>query len=444
MAESPFQVLSIHDLLLWDRNPRLTEEATSQSEIINQMVNSDGKNLYELAKDIVDHGKLNPAENIIVLQRDGTNTVYEGNRRICALKILDTPEIVDNESFQKRVAKLAGRKTFPVDANCYVVDDPEEQYHFIRLKHTGQNEGAGVVDWSTWEKEHFLFEFFGEPKSQAMIFVESIEAMYAGDNELVESINNVKRHRYTSVDRLVSNAGFRDAFGISFKGQEMLIAPSKTALKPGIKKFFGDLEGERGKVSEFYNSDKIEDYIQEIKSALPSRTELKKQPKVVAVESPTKKVAPKPQKPSKPKKPVIRLFAGLELPNQPERTQSILYELQSTKVYDFENGCAVLLRVLVEAVVAETIQRSGWKPDSDVGLRDRVLLCANKIDPKKELQELKFVRQKANTKFDPASINTLHNYVHNRHFNPIADNLKKVSDNYAPYLKVLDEHCAKN
>lgn len=443
MAGSPFQVLPIHNLLLWDRNPRLTEAATSQSEIINQMVNSDGKNLYELAKDIVDHGKLNPAENIIVLQRDGANTVYEGNRRICALKILDTPEIVENENFRKRIAKLSARKTFPVAANCYVVDDPEEQYHFIRLKHTGQNEGAGVVDWSTWEKEHFLFEFFGEPKSQAMIFVESLEAMYAGDAELVESINQVKRHRYTSVDRLVSNAGFRDAFGISFKGQEMLMAPSKTALKPGVKKFFGDLEGERGKVSEFYNSDKIEDYIQEIKSALPSRAELKKKPKAVPVEAPAKKPAPKAKKPPKPKKPVIRLFAGLELPNQPERTQNILYELQTMKVYDFENGCAVLLRVLVEAVVAETIQKNGWKPDADAGLRDRVLLCADEIDSKKQLQEFKYVRQKANTKNDPASISTLNNYAHNRLFNPIADNLKKVSDNYTPYLKVLDDHCAK-
>lgn len=443
MAETPFQQLSIHDLMLWDRNPRLTEAATSQSEIINQMVNGDGKNLFELAKDIVDNGKLNPAENVIVFERSDTNTVLEGNRRICALKILDTPEIVEDESYQKRIAKLAAKKSFPTTVSCYVVDDPEEQYHFIRLKHTGQNEGAGVVGWSPWEKEHFLFEFFGEPKSQAMVFVESVEAMYAGDSELVESVNNVKRHRYTSVDRLVSHSGFRDAFGISFKGQEMLAAPSKSALKPAVKRFFNDLEGEHGKVSEFYNNKKIDDYVDEIKADLPSKAELKKKPKPVAVEAPAKKVAPKAKKPAKPKKPVIKLFAGLELPNQPERTQNILYELQTMKVYDFENACAVLLRVLVEAVVAETIVRAGWTVDANDGLRLRVVRCADEIDPKKKLSEFKFVRQKANDRNDPASIETLHNYVHNRHFNPIADNLKKVSDNYTPYLKVLDEHCAK-
>ena len=84
-------------LLLSDGNPRL-EPSMGEDEAISNMVADQNDKLFALASDIVEHG-LNPLDVIGVYPSEtysGYYEVGEGNRRICALKLLISPERIRN------------------------------------------------------------------------------------------------------------------------------------------------------------------------------------------------------------------------------------------------------------------------------------------------------------------------------------------------------------
>ena len=85
--------ISLELLLLSDGNPRL-EPSFGEDEAINNMVADQNNKLVELASDIVVHG-LNPLDTVGVYPSEtyrGFYEIGEGNRRMCALKLLAAPE----------------------------------------------------------------------------------------------------------------------------------------------------------------------------------------------------------------------------------------------------------------------------------------------------------------------------------------------------------------
>src|SRR5262249_17668773 len=89
------------DIALDRDNPRINiESSDKESDIIRKLV------LYEevqdLARSIAQSGLL-PGERVIVVQEEGQWVALEGNRRICACKLLLSPALVPAEF----------RKTFP-------------------------------------------------------------------------------------------------------------------------------------------------------------------------------------------------------------------------------------------------------------------------------------------------------------------------------------------
>lgn len=89
--------ISLELLLLSDGNPRL-EPSFGEDEAINNMVADQNNKLVELASDIVVHG-LNPLDTVGVYPSEtyrGFYEIGEGNRRMCALKLLAAPERIQH------------------------------------------------------------------------------------------------------------------------------------------------------------------------------------------------------------------------------------------------------------------------------------------------------------------------------------------------------------
>ena len=99
-------------IFLLHSNPR-HEPFETEGEAINYLCAKE--DVYPLARDIVKMGRLNPLERCGVFPADkkktgGSYFVAEGNRRICALKLLSDPELAP-ANLRKGFAALAEKWT---------------------------------------------------------------------------------------------------------------------------------------------------------------------------------------------------------------------------------------------------------------------------------------------------------------------------------------------
>ncbi len=154
-------VAKVANLILDEENPRISQPNTGQRAALQAVAEHQGKKLLALASDIVEHG-ISPSDLLIVTgsKSPGRYRVLEGNRRLTALKALENPEWLDGHvpvGVLKQMRRLA--KAYaddPIeDVLCAVVKDRDEAYHWIELKHTGENAGAGLVPWGADESARF-------------------------------------------------------------------------------------------------------------------------------------------------------------------------------------------------------------------------------------------------------------------------------------------------
>jgi hypothetical protein len=152
------------DLQFDEQNPRLSQPNAGQRESQMAMVQSEElqRKLLALAQSIVAYG-MNPTEIPIVLSRGDDPSRYlvlEGNRRLSALRALENPDALAGTISAQTLKQLRGLSkqywASPVDSvTCCVVNDREEARHWIKLRHTGQNNGAGIVPWGSDEVARF-------------------------------------------------------------------------------------------------------------------------------------------------------------------------------------------------------------------------------------------------------------------------------------------------
>jgi transposase-like protein len=130
------------DIVLDRENPRINVESSDkESDIMRKLI------LYEevqdLARKISQNGLL-PGERIIVVQERGQWIVLEGNRRMCACKLLLSPNLVPTE-FRKTFPKLATATEIAriqkVEAD--VAPDRRAAEPVLTLRHTE----SGVRKW---------------------------------------------------------------------------------------------------------------------------------------------------------------------------------------------------------------------------------------------------------------------------------------------------------
>ncbi len=147
-------------LLLDVENPRIPQQPSNQRDAIVSMARNQENKLLALAKHIVENG-LNPADRLIVIP-DGPDDfiVLDGNRRLTALKVLETPEMVLDSlkgSAARQLKKLADTyKQAPIDRlPCIVLRDREEADTWIELLHDDKSGGAGPVKWSAQQKRRY-------------------------------------------------------------------------------------------------------------------------------------------------------------------------------------------------------------------------------------------------------------------------------------------------
>jgi len=247
------EAIEVHKINVNILNPRY-EPQESEIEEMNLIIKN-GK-LLELMTDIASYG-LDPSENLIVSynKEQDSYVCEEGNRRITAIKILNnpeiTPEFVDNrDTFINKVKELKSKYNFNyIDkVNCVDISNKEIMKHFIELKHTGENDGAGRMSWDTESQ----YRYNSDPFKSYLI--QYLKNMFP-DNKGSFNLSTIDQ-------RIISDPDMRQSMEMSIERNPPTI---KFASKKGYDRFYFIVEGliqQKFSVKHFYYK---EDRIQFIK-----------------------------------------------------------------------------------------------------------------------------------------------------------------------------------
>lgn len=338
-------------------NPRLDDGKQTQREAMNAMLQSQGTKLVNLARDIA-HNGLSPLDRFLVIEADDSPDEYivlEGNRRLSALKLLLNPDQASGALTPgdiKTLKALAAASPYKADSemDCVLVETRDQAVHWLRLRHGGQLDGAGTVDWGATERDRFESRTGkSSPELQLLQFAVAHGALSAEQADLV-SITNLRR--------LLSDKAVREAMGLEIDRKAGTISspfPVEEVLKP-VKRVLKDLSSDDFVVGEIYTKEDRADYLGKLTKAQRPDGKTRKPSTATLPPTPTSgspTPAPSPGRPSNKVKARRRTVApttvGLKISHK--RLKDIYRELQTLRVEDHTNAGAVLLRVFLELTV---------------------------------------------------------------------------------------------
>lgn len=194
--------ISLDKMLLDGENPRHSS-LKSQKEIIAHLCAYE--KVYELAEDICKHG-INDLENLALIEDGDMYVVAEGNRRVCALKLLNKPSLLSTKSLRKKFENLSRQKCKKIQKVSSAIfdnrDDPALKIYLQRL-HNGEQGGKGRRAWGTEEQERFSHD------QKNLLRRKLLD--YAVEQGMIEP---EKRKFVTIIDRFLANEVLKNTLGI--------------------------------------------------------------------------------------------------------------------------------------------------------------------------------------------------------------------------------------
>jgi hypothetical protein len=445
MAEQTIKSISLANLIIDLFNPRHISQP-SQREALATIALDQGIKLVNLAEDIVDKG-LNPSELPLVAaaDQDGMYVVLEGNRRIAALKLMASPQLLASFGLPKKLTErykalhMNAGSILPALINCAVLSR-EDANHWIQLKHTGENDGVGIVGWDGRARQRFRGS---SPALQAIELVE--ESDYIDD----ETKNNLAKISITNVERLLGTPEARKALGVDVKNNQLIIVAAEQEVLGRLAIVVSEVANKKIKVTDLDSKEQRVAYAQKVATMplpMPVRgTGTGGTPGA----SPVKPGSGRRINPDR--KTLIPRTLKLTIPHA--RLNRIYHELQKIRVDHYVNCCAVMFRVFIELSVDHYAQQKKLSlmttPKAKAGaslprpkvmsLREKITAVANHLEQDSICNkgQLRGIRSLTANRLHVLSVDGLNAYVHNKDYNPTATDLKANWDSVQPFVQGL-------
>jgi len=290
-AVAKAQAVSVDRVFLDLSNPR-HEPYKNEAEVIEYLCQDEY--VYELAKDIVKMGSLNPLELFALIplnNKKGSHSAFvvaEGNRRMCAIKLLNDPELAPAK-LRKDFKKIAEQSSKISEILGVVFEDKDQVDAWLERIHGGVQGGIGRKPWSTDQKTRHL----GDNKN---LLAQTV-LDYAEKNGFIST--EARKGKLTTAQRYLGNAILREAMGIDGSApQDISRNRPKQDFDLLLKKFVSDLID--GTVSSRSNSDDIKKYSRAL-AATEGLTGKRGAAESLATSSGSKKRKKRPSKPEKQK-----------------------------------------------------------------------------------------------------------------------------------------------
>lgn len=452
--------VNIDDVLLNVENPRF-EKVDSQEAAMEIMIKEFEVKIYNLAKHIVENG-LNPTELSAVIKLDnGKYVTLDGNRRFTTLKILHNPNLLSGkfEKLKSKIIKL-DRTNIPTTINVIEFVDEEEANLWIKLKHTGENDGVGVVGWNSIQQARFDNEKY--PLSVQLLKYMEINNLL--DIYLSKKIKDLK---ITNLERLLTDPDVRNILSITRVKNELHFPIANKETGDILNNFLSELFLEDFTVNtirfkadrtKFMNDFKdkyglTEDVILDLKKRETVTVNDKDKPKknndqIKDNDKPDNDTNVKPD--SNPKTPKVtekpstkeRRFLipdDFNLSINNKKINDIYKELKEISVIDYPNVIGASFRVFLELSLDYYIDEVGVSLGNNDNLNNKLNKVKSDINAKLDLNksEFKNINRAISSNDNIISINVLHGYIHSTVAQASADGLKTTWNNYERFIELL-------
>ncbi len=287
--------------------------------------------VLQLARDIAKYG-LSPLDRFGVYKdhdtggEDATFIAAEGNRRLCAMKLLTDPDLAP-PGRQAYFEGLAKKWTPITQLPCIIFEDKKDLDIWLKRRHHGQAGGIGQKPWNADQKARH--SGVGSRNQVALAFLD-----YAEREELISAEG--RKRKLTTVQRFLSNPVMRETLGLDTHDPRK-IARNRTEEDFNLlaQRFVLDMLGENPKINSRYNKANIEVYARELGSIEGQSNErIEPEPLMSGSSKPKSKRRQQPGKVKGPQR----------LPHQPE-IESTLETLNSWKLRSlYRSICAISLQ----------------------------------------------------------------------------------------------------
>jgi hypothetical protein len=453
MQETPYEKMIPVALLLLDtQNPRLPEIQQSQHDAIKSMLRVQGDRVLFMAQHLVENGPSRTNLLIVVPSEDEDEpdafSVLDGNRRVTALKLLESPSLGEGilgSSGLTKIRKLSAQfDGDPItELRCVVYADREEADPWIELIHRGAAGGAGLVEWDGQVAARFdARKGHKSIALQVLDYVKEKSRLSEGTRQLISD----GKFPITTLDRLIGTPYVRKKLGIDREnGQVETQYPEEEVLK-GLTRMVEDLGSGTWTVSRLKNQDQRIDYINGFDKSdlpdggkvLPQVYNLGEEPKAPTggngTSGGTRRAGQTRNRSS-----LIPRDCKLNIAHH--RLHKIYTELKKLNLDEFPNAGAVMFRVFVELSLDSYLTDKNVWPEQQISnskLAQKLNGVATHLENTGAMtvDELAPVRRAAGGQtLLAASISTMHGYVHNRHFAPIPTDIKIAWDELQLFME---------
>lgn len=427
--------IALSDLLIDAENPRLPQPNVGQREALRAIAKHQGRKLQVLASDILKHG-LNPTELSIVMPFEDDlrrYVVLEGNRRLTALKALENPEfLVDTVTagVLSTIRRLSrDYQNTPIETvPCLIVKDREEARHWIELRHTGENDGAGIVPWGSDDKERFRARSGKiEVHTQALNFLEGRGALTP------EARRNVP---VTSFKRLIETPEVRAKLGFEVRGGKMKLLAGEKNIATALLYIAQDLASGKTKTEHIYTKEKRVQYANNLPGDIIVTPTRKPGHGVDVSEEASGSAGTKRATTARIAKRRDKLIPRDCVLNVVDaRCRQIEAELRRLSLDNFTNAVSVLFRVFVELSADDYIGRMSLATSLDAKLSKKLQDVTADLVSRKKLSAQQAVparRTYSKDSFLAPSVALMNEYVHNKHVFPSPADLRSYWDGLQP------------
>jgi hypothetical protein len=432
-----YRTLGLGDLLVNRANDR-HGELENETSAIAWLFNNREQHMRNLTKDLVRTGEI--YEPPLVSPEGNKFIVFDGNRRITCLKLLEDPRrapTVDLQQFYTE-QRAAWPGTFPTTVVCQIEADRDRVDDILFRRHTGSQSGIGQSTWDDRMKDNFVQR---TGKGTGLNVADEIEKMLKAAG-LLPARRKIPR---STLNRLLSAEAFRNRVGISVSRGKFELTHEEPKVLSALQRITDDLAHRRITLGDLWDIDGKRGYLDKLEQegVLPTAAQSTTQTKGIVAKPAPVTPLPVPVKPQPVSKPdrrttlIPHIEYGVAWAGRIYRHKMIWEELQfRLELTEHPNAISVVFRVLIELSIDNYIEQTSL---NTINPGDKLAQRAVKVGVDlhgkgkindKYLAVIKKLPQQDNL----FSMDTLNRYVHSPNFAPSPDHLTAMWDMIADFI----------
>lgn len=237
------KTVAVRSIYLDTRNPR-HDPIANESEILAHLLKNE--DVRPLARSIAQLGSLNPLELLALVPHPIVRNKFvaaEGNRRICALKLLLDPDKAPTERDKKFFRALKDQMPKAIrTVDATIFEDMLSTRTWVGLRHDGAQGGVGTKAWRAPQSTRFKLQGDGNtPNAQALRILDHARQRQLLSEDDIDSIG------ITTITRFLSNPVVRSALGLA-DSRSLAITVPQDEFERALTRFLLDAVGDDPKV----------------------------------------------------------------------------------------------------------------------------------------------------------------------------------------------------